>query len=106
MITSETKKLVSMACRSELANARGYGALFNTTHEGYAVLKEETEEAADNLRAVERCLNEVWQNVKDNDREEMTANLITLKSYALLLVYEAVQVCAVTEKFLGSSRNE
>lgn len=104
MIARMTKDLVSAACKSELANARTFGSFYSSEHEGYAILKEETEEAADNLKAVERCLNDVWQNVKDNDKEELIANLITLKSYALLLAYESIQVCAVSEKYIGSVR--
>jgi hypothetical protein len=47
-------------------------------------------------------LEDIWQNIKDNEDEELVANLITAKSYAILTVYEALQVCAVLEKFRES----
>jgi hypothetical protein len=102
MITKTTKELVTLACKEELRNAKSYGEFYNSPHEGYAIAKEELEETRDNLNQVERLLEEIWQNIKDNDDEELVANLITAKSYAVLTVYETLQVCAVLEKFRES----
>ena len=102
MITKKTKELITQACKAELSNAKSYGEFYNSPHEAYAILKEEVEETTDNLKSVIRLLNTIWQNIKDNDDEELVANILTLKSYALLTVFEAVQVCAVSEKFKES----
>lgn len=102
MITKKTKELVVQACKEELINAKSFGEFYNSPHEAYAILKEEIEETKDNLSLVEKRLEDIWQNIKDNDDEELVANILTLKSYALLTVFEAVQVCAVSEKFKES----
>ena len=102
MITKKTKELVVQACKEELRNAKSFGEFYNSPHEAYAILKEEIEETKDNLSLVEKRLEDIWQNIKDNDDEELVANILTLKSYAILTVFEAVQVCAVSEKFKES----
>ena len=102
MITKTTKELVTLACKEELRNAKSYGEFYNSPHEGYAITKEELEETRDNLLRVEQLMADMWQNIKDNDSEELVANMITAKSYAVLTVYEALQVCAVLEKFRES----
>lgn len=102
MITKTTKELVTLACKEELRNAKSYGEFYNSPHEAWAITKEELEETKDNLLRVEQLMADMWQNIKDNDSEELVANMITAKSYALLTVYEALQVCAVLEKFRES----
>lgn len=102
MITKTTKELVKLACKEELRNAKSYGEFYNSPHEAWAITKEELEETKDNLLRVEQLMVDMWQNIKDNDSEELVANMITAKSYAVLTVYEALQVCAVLEKFRES----
>jgi hypothetical protein len=102
MITKTTKELVKLACKEELRNAKSYGEFYNSPHEAWAITKEELEETKDNLLRVEQLMVDMWQNIKDNDSEELVANMITTKSYAVLTVYEALQVCAVLEKFRES----
>lgn len=102
MITKTTKELVTLACKEELRNAKSYGEFYNSPHEAWAITKEELEETKDNLLRVEQLMVDMWQNIKDNDSEELVANMITAKSYAVLTVYEALQVCAVLEKFRES----
>jgi len=102
MITKTTKELVKLACKEELRNAKSYGEFYNSPHEAWAITKEELEETKDNLLRVEQLMADMWQNIKDNDSEELVANMITAKSYAVLTVYEALQVCAVLEKFRES----
>lgn len=102
MITKKTKAFIVQACKEELRNAKSFGEFYSSPHEAYAILKEEIEETKDNLSLVEKRLEDIWQNIKDNDDEELVANILTLKSYALLTVFEAVQICAVSEKFKES----
>jgi len=102
MITTETKKAIAAACSSELENCKTYGKIYNSPHEAYAVLKEELEETEENLKATKNYLNDVWQSIRSDDKEEMRLNILSLNSYALMLIYEAVQVYAVSEKFKES----
>lgn len=102
MIAKETKKLVALACKSEVDNAKSYGEFYNSPHEAYAVLKEEIEETEENLKSVKNYMNEIWSNIRKNEKDELTLNVLTLNSYALMLIYEAMQVYAVSEKFRES----
>lgn len=106
MITNETKKLVAQATLEELKNAQSFGEFYNSPHEGWAVLKEEVEEARENLAAVENYLQKAWDNIRKNDSEELTANMLSLNSFSLMLIYEALQVYAVSEKAWRSFTGE
>lgn len=84
----------------ELAAANLVNPPFNSTHEGYAVLKEEIEEARGELAEVEVCLDLLWGHVKhDSDRAYDYAERV--EQYAVRLAAEAIQVAAMAEKFLS-----
>ena len=57
MEAAKTKELIQNAIEVETENARRtWGPRYNSEHEAYGVLKEEVEEAADDLRIIQ----EVW----------------------------------------------
>jgi hypothetical protein len=71
--------------------------LFNSMHEGYAVIKEEIEEAANELAKIDLKLNWAWGSIKLNQYPGEPIHL--LKKYAELLACEAIQVAAMARKF-------
>ena len=74
--------------------------LFNSTHEGYAVIKEEIEEAAEELQDIDVNLEIMWNVIKNNEK---TDNYIyRIKEHAILLAAEAIQVAAMAQKFIDS----
>ena len=75
--------------------------LFNSTHEGYAVIKEEIEEAQDELEEVNCTLNDVWDCTKLNYMESSMDRVKYLKQRAINLAAEAIQVAAMCDKFLN-----
>ena len=99
---SEVARLhINKAVMTETENAKkNYGERYNSPHEGYAVLLEEVEEAADDLACIKNNLGVLWQSIKAND---LDSTLTTdIKSTAQLLALEAVQIAAVCEKFKES----
>lgn len=81
-----------------------YGADYHSTHEAYAVLKEEVEEAEQELQNIKTMLEETWKAIKKN--ESITSSLVTLALSAEWLSLEAAQVHAVANKFISTQRKE
>jgi len=108
MIAIKAKESIDQAVCYELQNiVKEYGPTYHSTHEGYAVLKEEVEEAAEDMKKIEKQLEGVWDSVKLNF--SMNEQLYILKSFAVALAGEAVQCAAVLERFLstvGGTGNE
>ena len=99
MIAEEATKSIEQAVLHELRNiVKKYGTVYHSEHEGFAVLMEEVQEASDDLTAINDNLALIWKRIKDN--ENFTAPLGELKDFALALAEEAVQIAAVSERFL------
>ena len=93
------KPLIQEAIEAELENARKeWGPKYNSTHEAYAVLKEEVEEAADDLTIIKEDLGFLWTAVKGNSEKPYSASLKHIQQTALSLAIEAVQIAAVAKK--------
>lgn len=80
--------------------------LFNSTHEGYAVIKEEVEETQGELRLVNLFTNEMWHCVKSNNEIGVVENAKNLKQYAIALAAESIQVAAMAQKFIDSFKED
>ena len=102
MFSEITEKSVHNAIIAETENAKKtYGEKYNSLHEGYAVLKEEVEEAFEDAKAIQERLDELWHGVRsDNGPEPMLLDVITFN--ATELAKEAVQVAAVCNKLKES----
>lgn len=96
---SEVARLhISKAVMEETKNAEeNYGEIYHSPHEGYAVLLEEVEEAADDLTYIKNNLGVLWQSIKTNDLDSTT--LTDIEGMAQMLALEAVQIAAVCSKF-------
>ena len=100
---SELARLhINKAVMTETQNAKeNYGDHYNSPHEGYAVLLEEVEEAADDLTYIKNNLGVLWQSIKTNDLKDTTL-LTDIEGTAQMLALEAVQIAAVCTKFKES----
>ncbi len=99
MIAEKATEAVEQAVCYELQNiVKDHGAVYNSGHEAYAILKEETEEAADAMDLLESHLENIWKGLKVNLL--CTTDIYQAKEAALGLAEEAVQCAAVCEKFL------
>lgn len=98
LIESVTKLAEEESTRSMVEHP-----LFNSTHEGYAVLHEEVEEAEDELNEVKCRMKMLWTDVKNNNKHLSTVKAV--KAYAINLAAESIQVAAMAQKFIDSEAN-
>ena len=96
----ELIKDVTKLVNEELERTMKNYPLFNSKHEGYAVIKEEIDEASDELQNININLEIMWNVIKNNKN---TNNFIyRLKDHAGLLAAEAIQVAAMAQKYIDS----
>lgn len=98
-VKEDIEKLV----QKELAAANEKFPLFASNHEGYAVIKEEIEEAEECIYNVSVALKEVWKNTKSNFGIDY--NVEALKSEAINGAIELIQVAAMAQKFIDSAES-
>ena len=99
---------VTKTQKEELEAANEAFRQFTSTHEGYAVILEEAQEAEEELRNMARNLNALWECTKHNaPTEELEAMTEGLEKSAQLLAAEAIQTAAMARKlldFIGSEK--
>ena len=100
MIDKEFKKAVETLAWEELQRASKIHPGFVDTHQGYAVIKEEIEECEEALNKVKTHMDGLWNNVKIDDLEGFGFESKVIKTYAIELALEAIQVAAVAEKLM------
>lgn len=84
-----------------------YGNGYHSAHEGHAVLREEVEEAKEQLAYVEATLHNLWQSVRaDDPPDRVITRLHQMEHYAKQLAAEAVQVAAVARRWRGGVKGE
>lgn len=99
VVRTDIEKLVS----KELQSANDKFGMFNSLHEGYAVILEEFDESKDDLNVLEMDLNYLWYCIKkDFIDEDFYKNLSVIKTDAISLAVEAIQVAAMAQKFVDS----
>lgn len=75
---------------------------YNSEHEGYAILKEEVEEASEALESLQDKLETLWQNVRLN--WNIKKDIHEVENAAFSLASEAIQCAAVCRKYLDSAK--
>ena len=80
----------------ELAEANKAYGLFHSLHEGYAVLREEVEEASEALTLVKGSLDAIWLGCRNSNPRWVTAP--DIEREALQLASEALQTAAMARK--------
>lgn len=71
----------------------------NSTHEGFAVLKEEIDELDEEIDLL-RVMNDVlWKQVRNDDLAKQKETLDEMKKVLYRLLKEAIQVGAMIEKY-------
>ena len=99
----ELKEAVKFMVDKELENSnKKFDSTFHTTHEGYAIIKEEVEEAEEELEVVNAHLKDLWWNVRKNKIDCSISPVKCLKQKAVNLAAESIQVAAMCQKFIDS----
>lgn len=105
-MSNAIQKDVENLVEKELADANKKFPLFNSSHEGYAVLLEEVEETQDELALLKMHLEKSWQYIKNNDKESQIEHICYVQGRAKKLACEAIQVAAMAQKFVESLEGE
>lgn len=105
MFDENAEKSVKQAVCYELQNiVKEHGAVYNSSHEAYAVLREEADEVKEAEERLEAQMEQIWTNVKMNWKDNK--RLFGAKETALQIALEAVQVAAVCERFIETLKGE
>lgn len=98
------KKKIEELIKEELEATCDNWPMFASLHEGYAVLREEIEEAISELDKIEVYADCMWDSVKlDQDMAAIRLSK-NIKKHAENLITEAVQVAAMADKIVLSNK--
>jgi 16S rRNA C1402 N4-methylase RsmH len=99
----ETEKLVNDLIQAEYKNAVvNYGDKYHSLHEGYAVLKEEIEEATKEFVMVLKLFQRIWEEIKIVDYIK-TDTFDSMTIFVNDSIKELAQVGAVLMKILNTN---
>lgn len=82
----------------ELERANKLHPPFVDRHQAYAVIKEEIEEAVEEIKDVENYLKMYWNAIREDDYEEADKKVKELRNYAKQAISELIQVTAMCKK--------
>lgn len=106
-LMEELIKSVSALVNEEYQRAAAeHGGAANTPHEGYALIKEEEEEAGDQMSVVNRKVTALWGAVKVDDLALQSGHLVEIRTAAILGACELIQVAAMADKAVEGLRKE
>lgn len=101
------------AIEAELVLANEIHPPFASLHEAYAVTREEFEEADDELRLCNDCIQKAWHCIKDDNIQGALGYFARLKYRAERLAMETCQMAAMAVKaeqsidgFGGENQND
>lgn len=112
MAMNKLKKEVVKAANNELNRANDKFPLFNSEHEGMAVIWEEFEESKEALEELEASTRCFWDHVRGKETPcflKETIKPLTIADIALNLACEAIQTAAMFMKYemsLGTEAEE
>ena len=97
------KQKIYELTETELKAANEKFPLFASSHEAYAVIFEEFDEAREELEMVEYSLDKFWTEVKENESPEVKNKRLTrIYENAVKLAVEAIQTAMARKGILSS----
>lgn len=103
----ELMKAVSTLVGEEYHRAAAeHGGAANTPHEGYALIKEEAEEAGEQTDTLGIKITNLWWAVKRDDLASQRLSLSEIRTAAILGACELIQVAAMVDKAVAGLRKE
>lgn len=79
----------------ELESANEKFPLFNSPHEGYAVMMEELDELGEYVDEIAKQMNNIWTLIRKNS----TFDTKSIYNLATMAAVEAIQVAAMARKY-------
>lgn len=104
MIQQETKECITAAILAESMRAERIHGLYHSSHEGYAVLMEEIEEAQEILEKIKEDASILWDVIRQDGNGMELAFSIYLR--AIDCCGEMVQIGAVVGKYCRSMQKQ
>lgn len=95
-----TKEVARLVAEEYGRAAAAHGAAAHSPHEGYALIKEEVEEAQVEMETLSQRLDHLWDSIKGNEDQYGPHYLVYIKKAAVLGACELIQVAAMAEKAL------
>jgi hypothetical protein len=93
------KSVVCAECEEYGRASAKFGAVNNSDHESYAVLREEADEAADALEDVDALMNVFFEMVKNNEEDKVKLDILNvIKHRAEEAAAESIQAAAMARK--------
>ncbi len=99
MFAPTTKALCQDAVFAEMSEACKTNPPFNSLHEGWAVMKEEFEEAQDELEKVNLYMGVLWKEIKADTASP--TEILEIRHRAINAMMESAQLAAMATKMLA-----
>lgn len=80
--------------------------LFNSAHEGKAVIEEELDEASFEVDMMKECFGRLWYSIKHNDKADAVNIAENLSLYGVKAACECIQVAAMANKYVESMKTK
>lgn len=95
----DKKTTINQLVIEEYQKANEKFPMFSSSHEAWAVLKEEVEELADEFNIVQSNMIALWPYIKRNDISSQKDLLSVSKQHAIKACEELIQVMAMIHKY-------
>ena len=93
------KSVVCAECEEYGRASVKFGAVNNSDHESYAVLREEADEAVDAVESVDNLTDIFFEIVKDNEEDKVKLDILNeIKHRAEEAAAESIQAAAMARK--------
>lgn len=101
------RMVIDQLIAEELAAANKKFPAFASTHEGWAVLQEEFEEAGEEIEHMDFKIENLWTWIKDNQPIGQLEDFVAdIRECAIKGIEELIQVAAMCDKFTAIGRKE
>ena len=103
----EKHVIIDKLIADELETANSKFPAFSSTHEGWAVLKEEAEELEHESTMMKLGMDVLWGIIKENHPTKEAAEYATqIRGDAVNAIMEAIQVAAMCDKFKALGKDK
>ena len=93
------KSVVCAECEEYGRASVSFGAVNNSDHESYAILREEVDEAVDAMEDVDNLTDSFFEMVKNNEEDKVKLDILNvIKHCAEEAASESIQAAAMARK--------